>query len=135
MCDTGRTINPTLAEGQLHGGAAQGIGQAALEQVVYDPETGQNLTGSFMDYAIPRADDLPALEVVLTEVAETDNPLGVKGIAEGPTTGAPPAVMGAVRDALSTVGTTTIDMPVTPESVWRAIRAARAQSSDSISRT
>ena len=135
VCDTGRTINPTLAEGQLHGGAAQGIGQAALEQVVYDPETGQNLTGSFMDYAIPRADDLPALEVVLTEVAETDNPLGVKGIAEGPTTGAPPAVMGAVRDALSTVGTTTIDMPVTPESVWRAIRAARAQSSDSISRT
>ena len=135
VCDTGRTINPTLAEGQLHGGAAQGIGQAALEQVVYDPETGQNLTGSFMDYAIPRADDLPALEVVLTEVAETDNPLGVKGIAEGPTTGAPPAVMGAVRNALSTLGTTTIDMPVTPESVWRAIRAARAQSSDSISRT
>ena len=135
VCDTGRTINPTLAEGQLHGGAAQGIGQAALEQVVYDPETGQNLTGSFMDYAIPRADDLPALEVVLTEVAETDNPLGVKGIAEGPTTGAPPAVMGAVRDALSTVGTTAIDMPVTPESVWRAIRAARAQSIDSTSRT
>ena len=126
VCDTGRTINPTLAEGQLHGGAAQGIGQAALEQVVYDPVTGQNLTGSFMDYAIPRADDLPALEVVLTEVAETDNPLGVKGIAEGPTTGAPPAVMGAVRDALSMVGTTAIDMPVTPENVWRAIRAASA---------
>ena len=84
VCDTGRTINPMLAEGQLHGGAAQGIGQAMLEQVVHDPETGQNLTGSLMDYAIPRADDLPALEVVLTEVAETDNPLGVKGIAEGP---------------------------------------------------
>ena len=130
VCDTGRTINPTLAEGQLHGGAAQGIGQAALEQVVYDPVTGQNLTGSFMDYAIPRADDLPALEVVLTEVAETDNPLGVKGIAEGPTTGAPPAVMGAVRDALSMVGTTAIDMPVTPENVWRAIRAARARPLD-----
>ena len=127
VCDTGRTINPTLVEGQLHGGAAQGIGQAALEQVVYDPETGQPLTGSFMDYAIPRADDLPALEVVLTEVAETDNPLGVKGIAEGPTTGAPPAVMGAVRDALSVLGTTAIDMPATPEKVWRAIRAARAQ--------
>ena len=133
VCDTGRTINPTLAEGQLHGGAAQGIGQAALEQVVYDPETGQNLTGSFMDYAIPRADDLPALEVVLTEVAETDNPLGVKGIAEGPTTGAPPAVMGAVRNALSTLGTTTIDMPVTPENVWRAIRATRARPHDSAS--
>ena len=126
VCDTGRTINPTLVEGQLHGGAAQGIGQAALEQVVYDPETGQPLTGSLMDYAIPRADDLPALEVVLTEVAETDNPLGVKGIAEGPTTGAPPAVMGAVRDALSVLGTTAIDMPATPENVWRAIRAARA---------
>ena len=127
VCDTGRTINPTLVEGQLHGGAAQGIGQAVLEQVVHDPETGQPLTGSLMDYAIPRADDLPALEVVLTEVAETDNPLGVKGIAEGPTTGAPPAVMGAVRDALSVLGTTAIDMPATAENVWRAIRAARAQ--------
>ena len=126
VCDTGRTINPMLAEGQLHGGAAQGLGQAVLEQVVYDPETGQPLTGSLMDYAIPRADDLPALEVVLTEVAETDNPLGVKGIAEGPTTGAPPALMGAVRDALSELGTTAIDMPVTPENVWRAIRAASA---------
>ena len=128
VCDTGRTINPLLAEGQLHGGAAQGIGQAALEQVVYDPDSGQNLTGSLMDYAIPRADDLPALEVVMTEVAETDNPLGVKGIGEGPTTGAPAAVMGAVRDALSVLGTASIDMPVTPENVWRAIRAARAQS-------
>ena len=126
VCDTGRTINPMLAEGQLHGGAAQGIGQATLEQVIYDPDTGQNLTGSLMDYTIPRADDLPALEVVMTEVAETDNPLGVKGIGEGPTTGAPPAVMGAVRDALSAVGRTIIDMPVTPENVWRAIRAAGA---------
>ena len=130
VCDTGRTINPTLAEGQLHGGAAQGIGQAALEQVVYDPVTGQNLTGSFMDYAIPRADDLPALEVVLTEVAETDNPLGVKGIGEGATTGAPAALMGAVRDALSELGTITVDMPVTPENVWRAIRAAEARPLD-----
>ena len=130
VCDTGRTINPTLAEGQLHGGAAQGIGQAALEQVVYDPVTGQNLTGSFMDYAIPRADDLPALEVVLTEVAETDNPLGVKGIGEGATTGAPAALMGAVRDALSELGTITVDMPVTPENVWRAIRAAGARPLD-----
>ena len=130
VCDTGRTINPMLAEGQLHGGAAQGIGQAVFEHVVYDPETGQNLTGSFMDYTIPRADDLPALEVVMTEVAETDNPLGVKGIGEGATTGAPPAVMGAVRDALSVLGTATIDMPVTPENVWRAIRAARAKPLD-----
>ena len=80
-----------------------------------------------MDYAIPRAGDLPALEVVLTEVEETDNPLGVKGIGEGATTGAPPALMGAVRDALSEFGATSIDMPVTPERVWRAIRAARAQ--------
>ena len=127
VCDTGRTINPMLAEGQLHGGAAQGIGQAALEQIVHDPESGQTLSGSLMDYAIPRADDLPALEVVLTEVEETDNPLGVKGIGEGATTGAPPALMGAVRDALSEFGTTSIDMPVTPERVWRAIRAARAQ--------
>ena len=130
VCDTGRTINPMLAEGQLHGGAAQGLGQAVLEQVVYDPETGQPLTGSLMDYAIPRADDLPALEVVMTEMAETDNPLGVKGIGEGPTTGAPPALMGAVRDALAVLGVTTIDMPVTPENVWRAIRALGAQPLD-----
>ena len=135
VCDTGRTINPMLAEGQLHGGAAQGLGQAVLERVVHDPETGQNLSGSLMDYAIPRADDLPAFEVVLTEVAETDNPLGVKGIGEGPTTGAPPALMGAVRDALSVLGPPAIDMPVTPENVWRAIRAARARPLDSASRT
>ena len=134
VCDTGRTINPTLAEGQLHGGAAQGLGQALLEQVIYDPETGQPLTGSLMDYAIPRADDLPALEVVMTEMAETDNPLGVKGIGEGPTTGAPPALMGAVRDALSVLGSVAIDMPVTPENVWRAIRGASARAADSDSR-
>ena len=135
VCDTGRTINPTLAEGQLHGGAAQGLGQALLEQVIYDPETGQPLTGSLMDYAIPRADDLPALEVVMIEMAETDNPLGVKGIGEGPTTGAPPALMGAVRDALSGLGVTAIDMPVTPENVWRAIRTAGARQRDAESRT
>ena len=135
VCDTGRTINPMLAEGQLHGGAAQGIGQAALEQVVYDPESGQPLTGSLMDYAIPRADDLPALEVVMVEVAETDNPLGVKGIGEGPTTGAPPALMGAVRDALSELGVIAIDMPVTPQNVWRAIRTAGARPRDTVSRT
>ena len=135
VCDTGRTINPMLAEGQLHGGAAQGLGQAVLEQVVHDPESGQPLTGSLMDYAIPRADDLPALEVVMTENAETDNPLGVKGIGEGPTTGAPPALMGAVRDALSALGVTAIDMPVTPQNVWRAIRAAGARSRDAESRT
>ena len=130
VADTGRTINPMLAEGQLHGGAAQGIGQAVLEQIVYDPQTGQTLSGSFMDYAIPRADDLPTFEVVLTEVPETDNPLGVKGIGEGATTGAPAALMGAVRDALSELGTITVDMPVTPENVWRAIRAAGARPLD-----
>ena len=134
VCDTGRTINPTLAEGQLHGGAVQGLGQAVLEQVIYDPETGQPLTGSLMDYAIPRADDLPAFDVVMTENAETDNPLGVKGIGEGPTTGAPSALMGAVRDALAALGTTAIDMPVTPENVWRAIRDAGGPSTDSDAR-
>ena len=134
VCDTGRTINPMIAEGQLHGGAAQGIGQAAFEQVIYDDETGQNLTGSFMDYTIPRADDLPDLQVVMTEVAETDNPLGVKGIGEGATTGAPSAVMGAVRDALSVLGPVTIDMPLTPEKVWRAIRDASSKPLDSVSR-
>ena len=126
VADTGRTINPMLAQGQLHGAAAQGIGQATLERVVYDPRTGQPLTGSFMDYAIPRAGDLPSFDVLLAEVPETDNPFGVKGVGEGATTGAPAALMGAVRDALSALGVTTIDMPVTPEALWRAIREARA---------
>jgi len=124
VADTGCTINPMIVEGQLHGGAAQGLGQAVHERVVYDETTGQTLSGSFMDYAVPRANDLPSLEVVLTEIEETDNPLGIKGVGEGGTTGAPAALMGAVRDALSPLGVTAIDMPVTPERLWRAIRAA-----------
>jgi aerobic carbon-monoxide dehydrogenase large subunit len=107
--------------GQLHGGIAQGIGQALLEEVAWDPTSGQLLSGSFMDFAMPRADDLPMLTTAFNEVASEDNPLGVKGIGEGPTTGSPPAVVNAVLDALHERGVTALDMPLTPERVWRAL--------------
>jgi len=122
--DPGRVINPMLAAGQLHGGLAQGIGQAALERVAYEPATGQLLSGSFMDFALPRADDMPDVRVVFNPVEGDDNPLGVKGIGEGPTTASPPTVVNAVLDALAPLGVTHIDMPLTPETVWRAIREA-----------
>lgn len=124
VADVGRVINPLIVEGQLHGGAAQGVGQAAMEHVVYDAASGQTLSGSFMDYAVPRADDLPTPVIEFNEVPEEDNPLGVKGAGESATTGAPPAFMNAVRDALSTVGAAELDMPATPERVWRALRDA-----------
>lgn len=126
VADVGCAINPLIVHGQMHGGAAQGIGQALLERVVYDADSGQTLSGSFMDYTLPRADDLPALTVELNEVRETDNPLGVKGAGENATTGAPAALMNAVRAALATAGVDHFDMPATPERVWRALRAARA---------
>jgi carbon-monoxide dehydrogenase large subunit len=123
VADVGRIVNPLIVEGQMHGGAVQGIGQALLERVVYDPESGQTLTGSFMDYTLPRADDLPAIALAFDEVAEPDNPLGVKGAGESATSGAPAAVMNAIRDALASAGSTAhIDMPATPEQVWRALR-------------
>jgi len=124
ITDVGRAVNPMLVDGQAHGGAAQGIGQAALEEVRYDEVSGQTLTGSLMDYALPRADDLPFFNTETAETRETDNPLGVKGVGEGPTTGAPAAYMNAVRDALASVGAPAIDMPATAEKVWRAIRSA-----------
>lgn len=122
--DVGRVINPLIANGQVHGGAAQGIGQALLERIVYDADSGQTLSGSFMDYCLPRADDLPFLSVEFNEVIEADNPLGVKGAGESATTGAPAAVMNAVRDALARAGVRHLDMPATPERVWRALRQA-----------
>jgi aerobic carbon-monoxide dehydrogenase large subunit len=125
VADVGRAINPLIVHGQMHGGAAQGIGQALMEHVVFEPASGQPLTGSFMDYAIPRAADLPLLTVELNELAEADNPLGVKGAGENATTGAPAAVMNAVRDALHAAGAGGIDMPATSEQVWRALRSAR----------
>jgi carbon-monoxide dehydrogenase large subunit len=125
VADVGRAINPLIVHGQMHGGAAQGIGQALLEHVVVDRASGQPLTGSFMDYAIARADDLPSLLVELREIAEADNPLGVKGAGENATTGAPAAVMNAVRDALYSAGVEGVDMPVTREQIWRALQRAR----------
>ncbi|HEY7611023.1 MAG TPA: xanthine dehydrogenase family protein molybdopterin-binding subunit [Alphaproteobacteria bacterium] len=124
--DVGRVINPLIVHGQAHGGIAQGAGQALMERVAYDAETGQLLTGSLMDYALPRASDLPVLVVDTHEVRCPTNPVGVKGAGEGGATGAPPAVINALLDALAEAGVTHIDMPATPEAVWQALRAARS---------
>jgi carbon-monoxide dehydrogenase large subunit len=120
--DAGLVINPMVVEGQIHGGLAQGIGQAMMEQCVFDPESGQLLTGSLMDYCVPRADDVPSYTTMLQEIPSTTNPLGVKGIGETGTIGAPPAIGNAVIDALWHLGVRHIDMPFTSEKVWRAIR-------------
>ena len=122
--DVGRIVNPMLVKGQIHGGVVQGLGQGLCEALVYD-ETGQLLAGSFMDYAMPRADDVPAFEVDSYEVPTRVNPLGAKGVGEAGTVGALPALMNAVNDALAPLGLRHIDMPVTPERVWRAIGGAR----------
>ena len=122
--DFGTAINPMLLVGQVQGGVAQGIGQALLERTAYDPETGQLLTGSFMDYALPRASDLPDLAIHLHGVPTGANPLGVKGAGQAGAIAAPQAVVAAVLDALAPLGITHLDMPLTPERVWRAIRAA-----------
>jgi carbon-monoxide dehydrogenase large subunit len=123
--DVGVALNPMLVDGQVHGGVAQGAGQVLMEHVIYDPATGQLLAGSFMDYAMPRADDLPNIEVALHEVPAKTNPLGVKGVGEAGTVGALPALMNAILDALAPVGVTDIAMPATAERVWRAMKAAR----------
>lgn len=124
--DFGTVVNPLLAAGQVHGGAAQGLGQALLERTVYDSD-GQLLTASLMDYCLPRADDLPEFEVKLVEdMPCKTNPMGVKGAGEAGAIGAPPAIMNALADALSTLGPASIDMPATPERIWRAIQDARA---------
>jgi carbon-monoxide dehydrogenase large subunit len=122
--DVGRVINPMLVEGQIHGGVAQGVGQVLLENIAYD-DSGQLLSGSFMDYAMPRATDLPAIACQNNEVLAKTNPLGVKGAGEAGTVGALAAVVNAVVDALSPFGIEHVDMPVTPERVWRAIKATR----------
>jgi carbon-monoxide dehydrogenase large subunit len=123
--DVGRMVNPMLVKGQIHGGIAQGLGQGLFENLAYDTETGQLLTGSFMDYAMPRADDMPHMEVDAHEVPTQINPLGAKGVGEAGTVGALPALLNAVNDALAPLGVRHLDMPVTPERVWRAIHAAR----------
>src|SRR6266850_2825691 len=122
--DSGRSVNPMIVHGQMHGAVAQGIGQALIERCVYDPASGQLLSGSFLDYAIPRADDLPSIAVTSRDVPSPTNPLGVKGAGEGGTVGAPGAVIHAILDALAPLGVTHIDMPATAEQVWRAIQVA-----------
>lgn len=124
--DVGRIVNPMIVEGQIHGGVAQGVGQALCEQLVHDPATGQLLTGSLMDYAAPRARDLPDIAVAFQETPSPNNPLGVKGAGENGTVGAPAAVVNAVLDALAPLGVTHIDMPLTPFRVWRAMLEAAA---------
>ena len=124
--DVGRAVNPMIVRGQVHGGVAQGVGQALMERTSYDAESGQLLSGSFMDYALPRASDLPDVEVDLIEVPCLTNPLGVKGAGEAGAVGSPPAVMNALVDALRDMGVDAIDMPATPEKVWRAIHARAA---------
>jgi carbon-monoxide dehydrogenase large subunit len=119
--DVGKAVNPMIVRGQVHGGVAQGFGQAILERTAYDPASGQLLSGSLMDYALPRASDLPDIEVDLIEVPCASNPLGVKGAGEAGAVGSPPAVMNALIDALNG---RSIDMPATPERVWAAMQAA-----------
>jgi carbon-monoxide dehydrogenase large subunit len=120
--DVGTVINPVTLKGQIHGGVAQGVGQALMEQVVYDRESGQLLTASFMDYAIPRGDTLPDMHIESNPVPTKLNPMGAKGAGEAGTVGALPVVMNAVIDALAPVGVRQLDMPATAERVWRAIQ-------------
>ncbi len=121
--DYGRLINPLLTVGQVEGGVTQGIGQALLEHTVYDAESGQLLSGSFMDYALPRADDLPSFDITLVETPTQSNPLGVKGAGQAGCIAAPQTIMAAVLDALRGAGVEHLDMPATPERVWRALQA------------
>ncbi len=126
--DVGRVINPMICHGQIEGALAQGIGQALMENVAFDPESGQMLSASFMDYAMPRAADLPEhYELDFIDVPAKTNPLGVKGIGEAGCVGAPPAVMNAILDALRPLGVQHLDMPATPHRVWQAIQVARKQ--------
>ena len=122
--DVGRMINPLLVAGQVHGGIAQGVGQALMESIVYDA-SGQLVTGSFQDYCMPRADNFCAFALAENEVPTKTNPLGVKGAGESGTVGALAAVMSAVNDALHRIGAPAVQMPATSETIWRAIAAAR----------
>jgi carbon-monoxide dehydrogenase large subunit len=123
--DFGTIINPMIVEGQVHGGVVQGIGQALLENCVYDPESGQLLSGSMMDYAMPRADDFPQFKLDTVCTPCTHNPLGTKGCGEAGAIGSPPAVINALLDALRGLGVTNFDMPASPSRVWEAIQAAK----------
>ena len=127
--DVGRCINPLIVHGQTHGAIAQGVGQAMWEQVYLDPDSGQPLTGSFMDYGMPRADLLPPFRTEIAEVLSPTNPLGIKAGGEGGTTAAPAAVVSAILDALQELGVRDVPMPATSYTVWRTIQEAKAQRS------
>jgi carbon-monoxide dehydrogenase large subunit len=125
--DVGRVINPMIVAGQVHGGIAQAVGQALLENTRYDPESGQLLTGSLMDYAVPRADNLPSFAQFCDESTPCKiNPLGAKGVGELGTVGGTPTVINAILDALRPLGVKHLEMPATSERVWRAMREAKA---------
>ncbi|MFB3102427.1 MAG: xanthine dehydrogenase family protein molybdopterin-binding subunit, partial [Alphaproteobacteria bacterium] len=124
--DVGTMINPTIVKGQIHGGIAQGVGQILMEQVAYDKDSGQLLSGSFMDYAMPRADNFCPIDVASNDVPTKRNPLGVKGAGEAGTVGAMPSLMNAIMNALAQVGVEHLDMPATPERVWQAIADAKS---------
>ncbi|MFM9971149.1 MAG: molybdopterin cofactor-binding domain-containing protein, partial [Burkholderiales bacterium] len=123
--DVGRAVSPKIVDGQTHGGIVQGLGQALYEHCHYDPDTSQMLAGSLMDYAIPRASDVPSFNTFISEVPATNHPLGIRAGSES---GTPPAlcvVISAIVDALSGYGVKHIEMPVTTERVWRAMQASR----------
>ena len=122
--DCGRPLNTMIVEGQTHGSIAQGLGQAMMENAVFDSSGGQLVTGSFMDYAMPRADDMPAFKDAIHAVPATTNPLGVKGAGEAGTTAAIAAVMNAIADAIPGGAGAHLDMPATPEKLWQACQRA-----------
>ncbi|HEY0567170.1 MAG TPA: molybdopterin cofactor-binding domain-containing protein, partial [Xanthobacteraceae bacterium] len=124
--DVGRCINPLIVDGQTHGAIAQGVGQAMCEQFVLDPDNGQPLSGSFMDYGMPRSDTLPSFKTEIAEVLSPTNPLGIKAGGEGGTTAAPAVIISGIVDALRELGVTDIAMPATPYTVWKAIQDAKA---------
>ena len=123
--DVGHAVNPLILHGQTHGGIAQGVGQALLEACVYEPASGQLLSGSFMDYAMPRAETLPSFVTAISEVPSPTNPLGLRGGGEGGTTPALAVVVNAIVDALTDFGVEHLEMPVTSERIWRAMQAGK----------
>ena len=126
--DVGRCINPLIVHGQTHGGAAQGVGEAMWEECALDPASGQPLCGSFMDYAMPRSDNLPSFATEIVEVLSPTNPFGIKAGGEGGCTPALAVIVSAILDALTPLGVRDISMPTTPFKVWQAIRTARTAS-------
>ena len=125
--DVGVVVNPLTLEGQLHGSIAQGLGEALLEQIIYSPDSGQLITGSFMDYGMPRAEHIPEVSAEYALVPTGTNLLGTKGGSEAGNVGAPPAIINAIVDALSALGVDDIALPATPERVWNAISERSAQ--------